>query len=456
MPTPANALGWRLLSAAVLSLLLLAAPAQAQDPPNLKCIQQYNAVKGQVVFDPAVPAQVANGCALVATALADDWPTGALFGATPAVDPRDLSATRDQTTTAPGEATPAVEPVEAAGGSVAAVGTEKGAGAVAAIAINPSIFFVDPSNTDQVARWSRFTDVTLLVPASNLEGDEENEEDNNEGTDYVGLRWGLNFTGLQQGSELHQAVVNAYNQFLNGQRVQNEQIRALFTAAESDEDLKECIQAMDAAESLDAEALESITEACGGAPDPDDPNIITGLREAIEAARIQADSRYLGLDLRADFGDLSLAGVDTVPGTSFFGGFGWGRRSVRGTDAATGLRAHGGVRYWDVDDEEEGGEEDDDQDDANWSVEGGLAFEAIRFYDYQRLTLVAGLDGRWQGGGLADDDEAGSIHLRGSLNVPVTATTSVSVNLAAPLVGERRAPVLSIKGNWRLLRSRSF
>lgn len=48
------------------------------------------------------------------------------------------------------------------------------------------------------------------------------------------------------------------------------------------------------------------------------------------------------------------------------------------------------------------------------------------------------------------------INLRGSLNVPLTVTASVSVNLAAAVAGERRGPVLSIEAKWRLLRSPSF
>ncbi|HST63478.1 MAG TPA: hypothetical protein VLK84_32505, partial [Longimicrobium sp.] len=251
---------------------------------------------------------------------------------------------------------------------------------------------------------------------------------------------------------VHQAAVEAYNRFLSGLHTQNVQIQRLLRAAPSDDALKTCLGALAAAKALDADTRAEITKACGGAPDPDDPAAITGLQEAIQAARIEADSRYFGLDLRADFGDLSLAGVDTVPGTSIFAGLGWGARSVRNTQTSTGLRAHGGARYWDTDDEDE----DQDGENANFAVEAGVAFEAIRFYDYQRLTLVGGVDGRLQTTGAADDEEKGSINFRASLNVPVTSTASVSVNLVAPMVGERRGPVLSIKGNWRLLRSRSF
>lgn len=436
------------LCAAVAGLLLVGAPALAQDR-NLQCIQQYNAlVQADRRLDATDSGVVSIGCRLVAEAVRADWTSPALFAApaaAPPVDPRDLSATRDQTTTSPGETAAPVEPVEAAGGSVAAVGTDKGAGAVAAIAINPSIFFIDPADSEQVARWSRFTDVTLLVPASNLSGDGAEGEDD-EGTDYVGIRWGLNFTGLQAGSELHREAVRAYDAFLATGTDQNAQIQQQLRNAGTEEELGRCIQAMMGARSLTAAEIASITTACGGAPDPTNPGVITRLRDALQAARIQADSRYFGLDLRADFGDLSLAGVDTLEGTAFFAGLGWGRRSVRNTEAATGIRAHLGARYWDLEGEEEG----------NVAVEGGVAFEAIRFYSYQRLTLVGGLDFQHQAGGVDEDDDDTSINLRGTLNVPVTPTTSISVVLAAPVVGERRGPVLSIKGNWRLLRSRSF
>jgi hypothetical protein len=441
----------RLLAVTVLGVLFGSAAAEAQDRDE-NCIKQYNALIAGTTLRPLDATNPANGCRRVAVALGARWDD--VIFVSPDVDPRDLSATRDQTTAAPGDVTSPVEPVEAAGGSLAAVGTDKGAGALAAIAINPSIFFVDPSNTQAVARWSRFTDVTLLVPANDVDDGEEKdaEEDGDEGTDYVGIRWGLNITGLRRGSALHEAVKNAYDQFLAGGTTQIQQVTSLLTAAESDDDLKNCMTALLAAESLDADAKARIAESCDGVPDPADPNVIRALQDAIQAARIQADSRYFGLDLRADFGDLSLAGIDTVSGTSIFGGVGWGRRSVRSTDAAMGLRIHAGGRYWDTEDEED----TEDEDDANFAVEGGAAFEAIRFYDYQRLTLVAGLDGRYQSMGVADGEDEASINLRGSLNVPITPTASVSVNLVAPVVGERRGPVLSIKANWRLLRSPSF
>ena len=446
LPTPTQAAMRRVVSAIAVLGALLQSPAAAQVSRDLECIQQYNAAVAGTARQPLSDANPANGCRRVAVAVAADWDTRALFGT--AVDARDVAATRDQTTASPGDASAPIEPVEAAGGSLAAVGTDRGAGAVAAIAINPSIFFVDPSNTEQVARWSRFTDVTLLVPASDLGEDDGDggEADDDEGMDYVGIRWGLNFTGLERGSKLHQAVVDAYNRFLRAGTGRTQVIRDLLLALPS-ENLEACVRVLTQAQSLDADATRQMTQTCGGAPVATDPAIIAGLREEIEKARVQADSRYFGLDLRADFGNLTLAGVDTVSGTSIFAGVGWGRRSVRNTEAATGVRAHGGVRYWD----NEGADEDE-----NVAVEGGIAFEAIRFYNFQRLTAVGGLDLQYRTGGVDDGEEETSINLRGSLNIPITGTASVSVNLAAPVKGERRGPVLSIKGNWRLLRSGSF
>lgn len=228
------------LCAAAALLLLAAAPARAQENRDLQCIQQYNTlVEAPRRLDPTDPGQVARGCLLVAEAVRADWPAEALFAApaaAPGVDPRDLSATRGQTTTSPGETTAPIEPVEAAGGSVAAVGTDKGAGAVAAVAINPSIFFIDPTDSEQVARWSRFMDFTLLVPASDMDGDGADGE-NDAGMDYVGVRWGVNLTGLRQGSEMHQAVVAAYNAFLATGTSQNAQIQQLLRNAATEDAL---------------------------------------------------------------------------------------------------------------------------------------------------------------------------------------------------------------------------
>jgi hypothetical protein len=431
---------------AVFGALLKAGAMEAQSS-DLECIQRYNAVvAGNPSFATINAGNPANGCRRVAFAVTSDWGARELFGTV--AQPRDMAATRDQTTAAPGEASAPIEPVEAAGGSVSAVGTGKGAGAVAAIAINPALFFVNPNDTEAVARWSRFSDVTLLVPASDFEdGDADGggEDDSGEGVDYVGIRWGLNMTGLQRGSQLHRAVVSAYDAFLATGTTQTQQIQSLL-ARLSPDNLEPCIRALVETNSLNQDATGKITQTCGGAPIAADPAVITALQGAIRAARIQADSKYFGLDLRADFGDLSLAGVDTVSGTALFAGLGWGRRFSRGEDATAGVRAHLGARYWDADGE----------DDSNVAVEGGLAFEAIRFYNYQRLTMVGGLDFQHRTDGALPDDEETSINLRGTLNVPVTPTTSVTINLAAPLKGERRGPVLSIKANWRLLWSRSF
>jgi hypothetical protein len=438
--SPRAALPALIWAAAAAAAIVLPGRANAQTRDVL-CIQRYNAVAGRQVFDPGNASQAAKGCQIVAVALTADWGSRELFGT--AVSPRDVSATRDQTTAAPGETSAAIEPVEAAGGSVAAVGTTRGAGAVASIALNPSLFFVDPGNVQEVSKWSRFTDVTILVPASNLNGN--TVEDVTEGVDYVGVRWGLNMNGFRQGSEMYNRAVAAYNAFLAASGVSTRRVQNLLLALPADDAVESCIRSLSQVQTLDEDAVSKITQVCGGAPIPIDASSITGLQDAIQQARIQADSRYFGLDLRADFGDLTLAGVDSVSGTSLYGGLGWGRRSVGSGNASTGIRANAGVRYWDLKDSAQ----------SNVAIEGGLAFEAIRFYNYQRLSMVGGLDFRWRTTDSASGDDA-SLELRGSLNVPVLPTASVSLNLAAPLVGERRTPVLSIKANWRLLRSRTF
>lgn len=446
-PVPARPCSrWILPALATVGMLLPGIDAEAQSSDrDAECIQQYNvAVKDNANFRPLSAASPANGCRRVAVAVTSDWGTRELFGT--AVDPRDVAATRDQTTASPGEVAAPIEPVEAAGGSVAAVGTDRGAGAVAAIALNPSIFFVDPSNTEAVARWSRVSDVTLLVPVSDMDdGEGDDARGGGEAVDYVGIRWGLNITGLRRGSVLHRAVVAAYNRFLGAGTPQILRIQNLLSTLPS-ENLEPCIRILAETQSLDEAAVGRITQTCGGAPIAADPTVIAGLREAIQAARIQADSRYLGLDLRADFGDLSLAGVDTVTGTALFAGIGWGQRFMRQTDATGGVRTHLGVRYWDVDGTE----------DNNVAVEGGLGFESIRYYSYQRLALAAGVDFQHRTGAAASDEETTSIGLTGTLNVPVTPTSSVTLNFVAPVRGERRGPALSIKANWRLLWSQSF
>jgi hypothetical protein len=414
----------------VLLLLVLGSwtePLTAQDRGR-ECIRAYNNV---VMRNPQV-AQIdtmfPNGCQLVAVALEQQWRSTGFIAARP--DPQDFAATRGQTTNIPGEAAPTVEPVEAAGGSLAAVGTNQGAGALAALAVNPSLFFLDPVDTEGLARWSRFTDFTVLVPVQQNGSDEQDSGS----TEYIGIRWGINITGLAQGSELHRSVLAAYDTFNARSTPAIAAVRDLLMTASQ---LEPCIRVLTQRQTLAEVDRGTVTQLCGGFPVLDYGTTAEALRDAIHLARIRADSKYFGIDLRLDHGDLRLPAVDTSRGTALFAGVGAGRRFLFRNNATTGVRGHLGVRYWDR--EGDGG--------VFNAIEGGAAFEVIRYYNLQRLTLMGGIDFRH----LRNAEDPRTVTFRAALNVPVAATTSVTVNYVAPVAGEQIGPTMSIKANWRLL-----
>jgi hypothetical protein len=280
------------------------------------------------------------------------------------------------------------------------------------------------------------------VPANDLN---DQADDGDKSRDYVGIRWGISVTGFQRGSEVHRAAVDAYNRFLAVGTAQTQRLQNLLFAL-PENGLEPCIRILSGVQSLDAETMSAAAQACGGAPVSTDPTVVTALQEAIQRARIQADSRYFGIDVRADFGDLTLAAVDTARGVSFAGAAAWGRRFGFAENATTGVRAFLGSRFWELEGSDEG----------NLAIEGGLGFEAIRYYDLQRLTLLAQFDFRRQIDSAVEGGNETRIDLRGSINVPVTATTSVALNFSRPIIGEGPGPVLSIKANWRLLWSEAF
>lgn len=421
----------------------LAAGAHGQGRQTA-CLRVYNTLAAEnpdigIPFDTTGQA-AAIGCQILAQGVQTLASERRLFG-TPDVDARDVQATRGATTPGPGEPVPDVEPLEAAGGSASAVGTNAGAGAVAVLTINPSILFVPSQDVAAVARYSRLADLTVLVPAAAV------DEGSDAAIDYVGVRARINMTGMDQGSTLYRSVVQAYQRVLDSTGVEVADLIGLFEQAPA---LEACARVLVATRTLDAGTQASIEGACGRSPLPAPDSVYAALGAALRQARIAADSRYFGMDLRGDFGDLSLAGFDTTDGTSLFGGVAAGRRFLFRQNAAAGIRARLGARY--VDPHSGAG--------ARFALEGGVGFEFIRYYDFQRISLVAGLD--FVLGPEAPPDTAAAapdlrhLSFSAALNVPVTPTTSVTLSLGTPVGNDGGGPILSIKANWRLLWSEAF
>jgi hypothetical protein len=359
-----------------------------------------------------------------------------------------VQTTRAQTASVAGEPTSTVEPIETAGGSVGAVGSEDGTSAVAAFAVNPALFFVSPTDEEATAKWSRFTDFSLLVPVSDADEDEDGD------VDYIGFRWRINITGLSAGDALLKAVQASFARILDQGTEEHAAILSALTKV-SNAALKPCLEALLRAGQVGmtvdglATAFETGATTCGQEASllKISEALYTQLDDDIRKARVVADSRYFGLDLRGDFGDLERFGIDTLAGTSLIVGLGFGRRfAFLNSIASNGIRANLGAKYFDPNGPTK----------ARFGATGGVAYEAIRYYDHQRLSFAAGLE--FEVDANADDDAGGSrdlIAFRTSLNVPLGGTTSVSVSFGAPIAGSTDlGPTLTVKANWRLLWSR--
>jgi hypothetical protein len=128
-------------------------------------------------------------------------------------------------------------------------------------------------------------------------------------------------------------------------------------------------------------------------------------------------------------------------------GLAFGRRfPFLNSVASNGFRGNLGAKYFDPNGTAK----------ARFGAAGGVAYEAIRYYEHQRLSWTAGLE--FEVDTNNDDDDVGSrdaIAFRTSLNVPLAGTTSMTVSFGTPIAGSTHlGPTLTVKANWRLLWTR--
>lgn len=352
------------------------------------------------------------------------------------VRPRDLQSTVTSGpatggSAAQGEAVPAPHPVALAGGSIAALGTDAGSDAVAALSLNPALFFLDPARRLDAARLSRLMDLSVFVP---VEGLDKNQDGS---VDYFGVRMRINVTGLSQGS----AVMREARRIFGSMVAADAQLmRRLENAIEGAADPGACIAALGGGQG----EAQSIRAGCGTDIPFDVPaEQYEDLAGALRQAREIADSRSFGLDLRLDVGDPTLGAVAGARGTFLYGGVAAARRFVGSGDqpSSAGFRVRLGVRFASLADTAV----------TSFAVDGGIGFEARRVYEQQAVNLSTGLELRWGGSSSSRDRlQTNILMFRASLSVPITAANSVSLNLGVPLLGEV-TPVLSVAVNWGLL-----
>ena len=350
----------------------------------------------------------------------------------PAPQAPELSGTPAQ-----GHSIPGVQPAGVASGTIAALGTRAGQDAIAALSVNPAVLFLAEAATEQLARLSRLADVTVFIPVSSITGDDRPAGTDDGKLRYFGTRVRLNFTGSSSGS----AVWKAADELLRAR------ISSSAKTATAIEDLlrttsnpKACAEAL-----LDSPTTVAVTNACG-APFGFTPDMAQAarLREALVNVRRAADAKYLGVDVRIDFGDPTMGEVADARGRSLFAGVAVGRRFIGRGSSRTGVRARLGLRHAKLDTEEE----------AEFAAEGGAGIELSRFVGDDELNLSTGIEFRFGNApdNLTDQFQTNFTMLRGSLLLPITSGNSLSINVGAPVSGDV-SPIFSVNFNWGLLLS---
>jgi len=330
------------------------------------------------------------------------------------------------------EAVPGAQPVGIGGASLAEIGTDSGTKAIVAIALNPATLVGNTSQGDRIAKLSRIADLTLLLPVDGLDDDKDGK------VDYVGARIRLNFNGSQAGSRIMKDAGAALLKAVQGETDQALALEPVLSAAP---DVEGCYRAL-----LDPDSdSDHVKAKCGGQFRISfDPKVYETLQAKLADARAQADAKYLGLDLRFDFGDATLGAVADTRATSIDAGLAMGRQFL-GADPSgpsIGFKARAGLRYTHLTKVRK----------TSYAFDGAIGIEGRRpLTDGQTITASAGLEFRY-GGDRATERQAqtNSTVFRAALAVPVAGTTGITLAVAAPLDGPI-TPVMSVQFNWNLL-----
>lgn len=437
--------------AALLSaVMLVAAVAKSDAQAPAACLNALNVVFPGVGggADPCLTLAVGLATAsppLVAEAEAILKPGAVPIGAV--FSQRDLQARHPQQpatggTPAQGHAIPSVQPAGLASGTIAAVGTDAGSDALAALSVNPALLFLGEEVTRQLAQYSRFLDLTVFVPVTNPTKPTTPTTGGSK-FKYYGARLRLNVQGVSAGNELWAEAIRLLETRISRQGRNAERVRAALARAP---DLTGCARALMASPSVPA----AIAANCGGPVTIEvDLTEANELRAALDRVRRRADARYFGADIRVDVGDPTMGAVANASGTSLFAGLSYGRRLASRPDQTSsyGMRSRLGIRHATLDATQ----------DTDFAVEGGLGFELAREIETQEVNASVAIEFR-QGNGPAnftDQFQTDFVIVRGSVIIPVTPQNSLSINFGKPLSGNV-SPVLSVNFNWGLLLSNAL
>lgn len=429
----------RALAAAIGMTLALSADGRAQTTEQ--CAAARDSIGLRASSSPCV--SLAGFIALQAPAVRrwrDSAVTNSGRVASSIFSQRDLQSNRSQQaalggSAAQGQAVPSVQPAAVAAGTVASLGTDAGSDAIAALTLNPIVLFLGNEANKKLAQASRFMDLTVFVPMSRLEDSDPATSDTNR--TYYGGRLRLNFTGISEGSKVWARADTLALRWIGNRGRDQKRILELLGDAP---DVVGCVRAL-----MDSvTARPPVQERCGQ-PFELTVNMADALamRSEMTKVRQEADARYFGADVRYDSGDPTLGAVANASGRFTYAGVAWGRRFGAGVNgAASGARLRLGARHAKL----------DAADTAEFAAEGGIGYELSRMIEDQELNIQGALEFR-EGNApanLTDQFQTNFVMLRATMQIPVFAGNSLSLNVGIPIRGDV-SRVLSVNFNWGLL-----
>lgn len=388
------------------------------------------------------PTRPTSTCASLATFLTtildSTYRAGLRSDTAVRVTPRKLQSVRSGAANISGvpgqaEAAPTAQPSPLASASISGAGTDDGTKAIAAISVNPVTLF-GGTDTEAAARWSRFADLSVLVPVSNAGATPGR-------LGYFGVRARLNFTGVDAGDGLLKEVDSAFARAISEQANLTKHLKTALESLPDSLAIAQCAQAV-----LGSRYGESPAACRGAVTLGIRREVYDTLQHALLRAREKADSRYFGLDLRFDTGDPTLARDPAKEVTALQAGLAFGRRSLKADprELALALQGRLGVRYSDP---------KTPDDSVVWSLDGALGLETSRLMvNDQPVRFTAGLEFRYANkpDAVAERNQTDYLVVRGGLAIPLVGGTSVSIGFTGPLTGDV-SPDLSVNFNWGLL-----
>ncbi len=340
------------------------------------------------------------------------------------------------------EAVP-LQPVSMTSANAALVATKTGFRIIANGAINPAALLTDVASGSRkvspksAASASRSADISILLPidpaATGTQG--------TQAFDYVGVRLRVSLLGWLSADRMVEGARAVYARALTRLREQLQAAGDFIDAATVL--ISKAPHKYDCRMALGAGDAQKIESACGDTIGPTLRQLIESdgaLRNALSAARAEADRSYLGADIRMDLGDPSFSKDPAARGayllTALAGGIRWNFGEAQSGHAGVRFRT-GASAAW------IGGQN-------IVSFDGAIAFEIGVTQELHETSLSFGLDGRFTRVAPPPFD-TNYLDSRVGLSIPLGDGGKIGLSLGFPIIGSQHGTTVSVSGNWAAL-----